>query len=54
MLDAVIDVLTSYYQEYCKDRPLDYTYGYMDALAVIREMSLCVDLTDFAHPARYD
>lgn len=38
MKDA-IKALMDFYAEHGKDRPMDYTYGYMDALAVLRELA---------------
>lgn len=38
MLDVVIELLKDYYAKNCKDRTMEYTYGFMDALAVIEEM----------------
>jgi len=38
MLDVVIELLKEYYAENCKNRPMEYTYGFMDALAYLEEM----------------
>ena len=37
MTDA-IKALMDYYDEFCQDKPMEYTYGFMDALSVLREM----------------
>ena len=38
MKDA-IEALLDFYAEHGNDRPMDYTYGFMDALAVLRELA---------------
>ena len=38
-MDDIIKVLEDYYTEYGRGRGLEYTYGYMDALALIRELA---------------
>lgn len=35
-LEAVVAALDSNYKEHGAGRPLEYTYGYMDALAVVK------------------
>ena len=43
----VIKALTDYYTEHGKGKSMEYVYGFMDALAVIREMNGQVS-TDYA------
>lgn len=37
-LDAVIEALEDYYLEYGRETSMEYTFGFFDALGVIREM----------------
>ena len=39
VIEIVVRMLEDYYAENCSGRSFDYTYGFMDALAVVREMS---------------
>jgi len=47
MIDILIAALQNYYAERKDGKSLEYTYGYMDALAALEEISRCVDLTSF-------
>ena len=38
-LHILIRALEDYYQEHGERRGLEYTYGFMDALAVVREVA---------------
>ena len=37
-MEAVITELERFYTEYGRSRPMEYTYGFMDALRVVRDM----------------
>ena len=37
MIDPYVKALEDYYQEYGEGKSLEYTYGYMDALAALRD-----------------
>ncbi len=37
-IEDVLNALFAYYIEYGENKPLEYTYGYMDALSVIQEI----------------
>lgn len=39
VIETVVRMLEDYYNENCSGRSLEYTFGFMDALAVVREMS---------------
>jgi len=39
VLEIVVKMLEDYYTEYGTDRSMEYTYGFMDALAAVRRMS---------------
>lgn len=39
IIEIMIRVLEEYYTEYGDGRSLEYTYGFMDALGVLRQMS---------------
>ena len=39
VIEIVVRMLEDYFAENCSGRSLDYTYGFMDALAAVREMS---------------
>lgn len=39
VIEIMIRALEEYYTEYGEGRSMEYTYGYMDALAVLRQMS---------------
>ena len=47
MIDILIATLQDHYAKHKDGKSLEYTYGYMDALAVLEEISRCVDLTSF-------
>lgn len=36
VLEIAVKALEEYYEEYGRGKPMEYTYGYMDALAVLR------------------
>ena len=37
-LTDLIEILYDYYEEYAAGKPMDYTFGFMDAVAVIRDI----------------
>ena len=39
IIETMIRALEEYYTEYGDGRSMEYTYGFMDALAVLRQMS---------------
>lgn len=39
MIEIMIQALKDYYTENGQGKSMEYTYGYMDALAVLRQMS---------------
>ena len=39
VIEILIQALEEYYTENGEDRSMEYTYGFMDALAVLRQMS---------------
>ena len=39
VIEIAVRALEDYYAENGTDRSMEYTYGYMDALAVLRQMS---------------
>lgn len=39
VIEIVVKMLEDYYAEYGKGRTMEYTYGFMDALAAVRGMS---------------
>lgn len=53
VLEIALRALEDWYVEYGKGRSLEYAYGYMDALAVIRQMSedAIAPVRDIGHPA---
>lgn len=34
-IEKVINQLMDYYAEYCKEKPMEYSYGFFDALGVL-------------------
>jgi hypothetical protein len=39
VIEIMIRALEEYYTEYGESRSMEYTYGFMDALAILRQMS---------------
>ena len=39
VIEIMIRALEEYYTEYGESRSMEYTYGFMDALGVLRQMS---------------
>ena len=39
MLEKALAELEKFYAECCREMPMDYLYGYFDAVAIIREMA---------------
>ena len=39
VIEILIRVLEEYYTEYGESRSMEYTYGYMDALGILRKLS---------------
>lgn len=39
IIEIMIRALEEYYTEYGESRSMEYTYGFMDALGVLRQMS---------------
>ena len=39
VIEIVVKMLEDYYTEYSKGRTMEYTYGFMDALAAVRGLS---------------
>lgn len=39
MYDKILDELSKFYDECCKEQGMDYLYGFFDAVAIIREMA---------------
>ena len=39
VIEILIHVLEEYYKEYGESRSMEYTYGFMDALGVLRRLS---------------
>ena len=37
-IEQVISQLMEYYSEYCTGKPLEYSYGFFDALGVLHDM----------------
>lgn len=37
-LDAVIEALETYFEEHGKKTPMEYYYGFFDAMAVVRDL----------------
>jgi len=42
MIDIVIKTLQEHYAKTQEGKSMDYTYGYMDALAILKEIAKCV------------
>ena len=42
-MQDIITALEDYFAEYGRGRGREYTYGFMDALAVVREQSVLLD-----------
>lgn len=38
MLNDALKAMLEYYNEQCRTRSMEYSYGYFDAMAVIKEM----------------
>ena len=41
ILDEAIRTAEERYEEYAKDRSMEYTYGYFDAVGVLRDLRRC-------------
>lgn len=39
ILDEIISALMDFYNEYGNGKPMDYAFGFFDALGVIRELA---------------
>jgi len=39
VIEILIRALEEYYTEYGESRSMEYTYGYMDALGILRKLS---------------
>ena len=39
MYDDLLNELSRFYDECCKESDMDYLYGYFDAVAIVREMA---------------
>ena len=39
LMEKIVEELQANYAEHGRGRTLEYTYGYMDAMAVIRELA---------------
>ena len=42
-MEDIIKALEDFFAEYGRGRGMEYTYGFMDALAVVREQSVLLD-----------
>lgn len=51
ILDEIISALMAFYDEYGKGKPLDYAFGFFDALGVIRDMARAIaPVQNIGHP----
>lgn len=46
----MVEAMLEYYAENLKDRSMEYTYGYMDAVGVVRDMLTLWDQHPELHP----
>lgn len=37
-IDTVINDLLKYYSEHCNGKPIEYSYGFFDALGILRDI----------------
>ena len=47
-LEEAINALFEYYREYAKDKPLDYTFGFFDAIGTLRDFARSTDSAESA------